>query len=99
MVKKKVKNGQVSHLVTEKLVKVPEVLEELETLFDLSPPSSLKRILIDLFFAYMCNMNCQDYKPEMKEICNDFYCLIKFLEAAENYEQEYKFATLLKYPK
>lgn len=93
MNKKKNKRGEnvkPPQLLAEKLIKNQKVIEELELLFDLSPPSFLKRNLTELFFSYLCNTEVENYKEEMKEICTDFYCLIKFLEVAEIYEREYE---------
>lgn len=77
-------------LLSKKLIKTPKVLEELELLFDLAPPSFLKRSLTELFFSYMCNTETEDYKEDLKGISNDIYGLIKFLEVAEIYEREHE---------
>lgn len=84
------KQSSSPRLLSENLIKTPKVIEELELLFDLSPPSFLKRNLTELFFSYLCNTEVEDYKEEMKEICTDFYYLIKFLEVAEIYEREFE---------
>lgn len=92
---KKVKtSGNKPELLASKLIRTPKVLEELELLFDLAPPSFLKRSLTELFFSYMCNTETEDYKEDLKEICTDFYSLFKFLEVAEIYEREHEMKKL-----
>lgn len=94
MVKNKAKNGEEIELLSTKLIKTPKILAELELLFDLAPPSSLKHSLTSLFFSYLCNTEAKNYKEDMKEICTDFYCLLKFLEAAETCEREHELKKL-----
>lgn len=89
MAKKVVKQKKIG-LLSEKLTKNSKVLEELEFLFDMVPPSYLKSSISELFFSYLCNTDQEDLKPEIKEIATDFYCLIKFLEVAEIYEREHE---------
>lgn len=84
------KQNSPSHVLPGKLIKTPKLLSELELLFDLAPPSSLKRSLTSLFFSYICNTETKNYKEDMKEICTDFYCLLKFLEIAETCEREHE---------
>ena len=64
------------------------LVEELEALFNMVPPSALKKSITDIFFAYLCNTEVEDYKPEMKEIATDFYFMLRFLEVAEMYERQ-----------
>ena len=52
------------------------------------PPSLLKKSINEIFFAYLCNTDPEDYKPEMKEIATDFNCLLRFLEMAEMNEKK-----------
>ncbi len=87
------KRNQKPHIIEQlapKLIKNPMVLAELKLLFDLAPPSSLKRSIITFFFSYLCNIDPKNYKEDMKEVCTDFYCLLKFLEVAEACEREHE---------
>ena len=65
-------------LINEKLITA------LDTLLQTAPPAYLKKSLTEILFSYLSNTELEDYKPEIKEICTDFYCLLKFLEEAEN---------------
>jgi hypothetical protein len=65
-------------LINERLIAALDVL--LQT----APPSYLRKSLTEILLAYLSNTEPEDYKPEIKEICTDFYCLLKFLEEAEN---------------
>ena len=64
-------------LLNEKLIKA------LETLFQTAPPAYLRKSLTEIIFSYLSNTELEDYNPQIKEICTDFYCLLKFLEEAE----------------
>jgi hypothetical protein len=64
-----------------------EIIEELELLFDMAPPSILKKSINNIFWAYICNTEQENYKPEMREISTDFNCILRFLEIAEMYEK------------
>lgn len=85
--KKKLKKIVKKQLLAEKLTENSRVLEELDLLFDLVPPHMLRRSISEIFWAYLCNTEQKDYKPDMKEIANDFNCLFRFLEVAEMYER------------
>lgn len=65
-----------------------KLIEELDLLFDVVPPHMLRRSVNDIFWAYLCNTEQEDLKPEIKEIATDFNCLLRFLEIAEMYEKE-----------
>jgi hypothetical protein len=60
-----------------------KIIEELDDLFLMTPPSILRKSLTEIFFSYLCNTKSEDYKPELNKIASDFYFLIKFLEEAE----------------
>jgi len=75
--KLKIELSQTS-LISEKLIRALEVL--LQTV----PPAYLRKSLTEILLSYLSNTEPEDYKPEIKEICTDFYCLLKFLEEAEN---------------
>jgi hypothetical protein len=60
-----------------------KILEELENLFEMSPPGFLKNSLSEIFFSYLVNTDPQDYDPVINEIAENFHFLIKFLEKAE----------------
>lgn len=65
-----------------------KLIEELDHLFELVPPHMLRRSINDIFWAYLCNTEQEDLKPEIKEIATDFNCLLHFLEIAEMFERE-----------
>ncbi len=65
-------------LINEKLIKA------LDILLQAAPPAYLRKSLTEILLAYLSNTEPEDYKPEIKEICTDFYCLLRFLEEAEN---------------
>ena len=65
-----------------------KIIEELDDLFEMSPPATLRKSLTDIFLSYLCNTEPHEYKPEIKEIASDFYFLLKFLEIAEMYEKK-----------
>lgn len=65
-----------------------EIIGALHLLFDLAPPDMLRRSVHDIFWAYLCNTEPQNLKPEFKEIATDFKCLLNFLEQAERCEKE-----------
>lgn len=81
--KKKEKNQYLS----QKLADNAHFQEELMTLFDLAPPSFLKKSLNDLFFSYLCNTEPEDYNPDIKEIATNIYLLLQVLDVAEMLEQ------------
>ena len=75
-------------------IEIPEalindkVIEGLARLFEISPPSYLKKSVHDLFFSYVSNTKPEDYDPNIKDIATDCYCLIKFLEKAQKQNME-----------
>jgi hypothetical protein len=60
-----------------------KVIQELDDLFNLTPPATLRQSLTEIFFSYLCNTKSEDHKPELKDIAADFYFLIKFLDEVE----------------
>jgi hypothetical protein len=60
-----------------------KVVKELEMLFEISPPFTLKKSVTTIFFEYLSNTDVEFYESNLKEIASDFYFLIKFLEKAE----------------
>lgn len=60
-----------------------ELAQELKNLFEIAPPSYLRKSLTDIFFSYLANTDPKDYNPGIKEIATDFHFLLKFLEKAE----------------
>ena len=64
--------------------KEKRALELLNNLFQIAPSNYLIKSLTSILLSYLSNTEPEDYKPEIKEICTDFYCLLKFLDEADN---------------
>ena len=64
--------------------KEKRALELLNNLFQIAPSNYLIKSLTSILLSYLSNTEPEDYKPEIKEICSDFYCLLKFLDEADN---------------
>jgi hypothetical protein len=60
-----------------------KVVKELEMLFEISPPFTLRKSITTIFFEYLSNTDTEFYESNLKEISSDFYFLIKFFEKAE----------------
>jgi hypothetical protein len=58
-------------------------IRELEYLFEFASPAELKKSVLEIFLSYLCNTKSEDYSPKLPKISEDFYFLIKFLDAAE----------------
>jgi hypothetical protein len=61
-----------------------KIMDELERLFLLSSPRQLKNSLTEILFSYISNIDPINYSAQMKQSIEDYYFLIKFLEAAES---------------
>ncbi len=60
--------------------------KELQTLFDHSNPSSLKRSLLDVYFLYITTN--VDYTVDIHRISEDIYQLVIFFDKLQQLEGE-----------
>jgi hypothetical protein len=60
-----------------------KTIKELEYLFEFASPGALKKSLLEIFLSYLCNTKSEDYSPKLPKISEDFYFLIRFLDAAQ----------------
>jgi hypothetical protein len=65
-------------------------IKELEYLFEFASPGALKKSILEVFFSYLCNTKSEDYSPKLPKISEDFYFLIKFLDAAKKHRKRTK---------
>lgn len=61
----------------------PKTVKELELLFEFCPPQTLREGVTKVFFQYMAASGEQNSSKHSKEIIEDFYFLIHFLEEVE----------------
>jgi hypothetical protein len=59
-----------------------ELLSELETLFAFAPPAELRKSLYKVYFQYIIH-NAEIRPATVKNVSEDIYLLILFLEKAE----------------
>jgi hypothetical protein len=59
-----------------------KTIKELKYLFEFASPEALKKSILEVFLSYLCNTQSEDYSPKLPKISEDFYFLIRFLEAA-----------------
>jgi hypothetical protein len=64
-----------------------ELIEELDKLFHLVPPSNMKNGLVEIFFSYLINTEFKQNNPKLSDMATDFYFMLKFLEKAEMRER------------
>jgi hypothetical protein len=60
-----------------------KVMKELERLFEVTPPFTLRKSITTIFFEYLSNTEVDLYESNLNEIASDFHFLIHFLEKAE----------------
>lgn len=65
----------------------PTTIDELERLFEVSPPNVLKDRLMFVFFQYLATTKGENLHPEFNQMSEDFYSLFRFLDEAENREE------------
>lgn len=86
---KEVKFKEKTILILEDSIVNEKVIEELTFLFQVIPPSVLRKSCTDLVFSYLANTDPKSYTLSVPEVVEDFYCFLKFLEIAELYEQKH----------
>jgi hypothetical protein len=77
------KKKQVIYIDMPEALINDKVIKELERLFEVSPPFTLRKSVTTIFFEYLSNTEVDLYESNLKEIASDFYFLIRFLEMAE----------------
>jgi hypothetical protein len=55
-------------------------INELDVLFEASPPSILKDRLQFLYFQYLITTKAENLHPEFNQMSEDFYFLFRFLD-------------------
>jgi hypothetical protein len=65
-----------------------KLLEELEELLSIVPPSQLRKSIHKIFARYLQTINNETDLEEFKILAEDFYFLNKFLEKVEEEEME-----------
>jgi hypothetical protein len=50
----------------------------------------LKKSILEVFLIYLCNTKSEDYSQKLPKISEDFYFLIKFLDAAKKQRKREK---------
>jgi hypothetical protein len=61
-----------------------DVTELLKELFYFSPPHKIREHLLEVFFAYLIELQPQDYPANHHEIVEDYYFLVTFLTKMDN---------------
>jgi hypothetical protein len=59
-------------------------IKELDVLFEIVPPERLREHLTFIFFQYLSLTDKESLHPEFKELSENIYSLIKFLEETGN---------------
>jgi hypothetical protein len=65
-------------------------IRELEYLFEFASPGALKKSILEVFLIYLCNTKSEEYSQKLPKISEDFYFLIKFLDAAKKQRKREK---------
>lgn len=63
----------------------PEIIQELDTLFQICPPNEIRKSITTVFFSYLANTEPALYKTEIRDIATDLNCLFEFLNLAESH--------------